>query len=72
METTKEINDEIPPMKKGQLNVYKPSDIKRWGVERFLEATAVREPFLLEFPEFTDEENRRMDELLAEGDKGAV
>lgn len=72
METTKHIDDEIPPMKKGQLNVYKPSDIKRWGVERFLEATAVHEPFLLEFPEFTEEENRRMDELLAEGDKGAV
>ncbi len=59
-------------MKRGQLNVYKPSDIKRWGVERFLEATAVHEPFLLEFPEFTAEENRRMDELLEEGDKGAV
>lgn len=72
METTKLINDEIPPMKKGQLNIYKPSDIKRWGVERFLEATAVREPFLRQFPEFTDEENRKMDELLAEGDKGAV
>ncbi|QKZ11812.1 hypothetical protein [Spirosoma sp. KUDC1026] len=72
METTKLIDDEIPPMKKGQLNVYKPSDIKRWGVERFLEATAVKEPFLREFPDFTEAENRRMDELLAEGDKGAV
>jgi len=71
METTKE-QEHIPPMKKGQLNIYKPSDIKRWGIERFLDATAVRDPFLLEFPEFTDEENRRMDELLAEGDKGAV
>jgi len=66
METTKTVEDEIPPMKKGQLNVYKPSDIKRWGVERFLETTAVTEPFLLKFPEFTEEENRRMDEILAE------
>lgn len=66
METTKYIEDEIPPMKKGQLNSYKPSDIKRWGVARFLEVTAVHEPFLREFPEFTDEENRRMDEVLAE------
>lgn len=66
METTKVKDDEIPPMKKGQLNIYNPSDIKRWGVERFLEATAVREPFLLEFPEFTEDENRRMDEILAE------
>ena len=72
MEATKQVEEEIPPMKKGQLNVYKPSDIKRWGVERFLEATAVREPFLLQFPEFTEEENRVMDELLAEGDRGAV
>lgn len=72
METTRQNEDEIPPMKRGQLNIYKPSDIKRWGVERFLEATAVREPFLQEFPEFSEEENRRMDELLAEGDIGAV
>lgn len=72
METTKTTEDEIPRMKRGQLNIYKPSDIKRWGVNRFLEVTTVQEPFLLEFPEFTDEENRRMDELLAEGDRGAV
>ncbi len=72
METTKQLEEEIPPMKKGQLNVYKPSDIKRWGIERFLEATTVTEPFLLQFPEFTEEENRVMDELLAEGDRGAV
>lgn len=70
METTKQVEDEIPPMKKGQLNIYKPSDIKRWGVQRFLEETSVKEPFLLEFPEFTDQENKRMDALLAEGDKG--
>lgn len=72
METTQKIEDEIPPMKRGRLNSYKPEDIRRWGVDRFLEATAVREPFLREFPEFTEEENRRMDELLAEGDRGAV
>jgi hypothetical protein len=72
METTKRLKDEIPPMKKGTLNTYKPSDIKRWGVERFLEATAVREPFPFKFPDFTDEENRCMDELLAEGDRGST
>ncbi|MBN8824002.1 MULTISPECIES: hypothetical protein [unclassified Spirosoma] len=69
METTKQIEDEIPSMKKGQLNIYKPSDIKRWGVQRFLEETSVKEPFLLEFPEFTDEENKRMDEVLKEVDR---
>ena len=72
MDTTTKIEDEIPPMKRGRLNSYKPEDIRRWGVERFLEATAVREPFNRVFPEFTEEENRRMDELLEEGDKGAV
>jgi len=72
METTKAIEDEIPLMKRGRINSYKPEDIRRWGVERFLEATAVREPFLLEFPEFTEEENRRMDKILAEGDQSAV
>ena len=72
METTKLSEDEIPPMKRGQLNIYKPSDIMRWGVERFLEKTAVNEPFLLEFPEFTEEENRIMDELLAEDNRGAI
>lgn len=72
METTKHIEDEIPPMKRRRINSYKPEDIRRWGVERFLEATAVREPFNRIFPDFTEEENRRMDELLAEGDKGAV
>jgi hypothetical protein len=65
METTKLIDDEIPPMKKGQLNVYKPSDIKRWGVERFLEVVASKEPFHFNI-EFSEEENRRMDEILAE------
>ncbi|QHV95429.1 hypothetical protein [Spirosoma endbachense] len=72
MKTTKHIEDPIPPMKKGQLNIYKPSDIKRWGAERFFEETAIREPFLLEFPEFTEDENRRMDELLAVSDRGTV
>ena len=64
METTKEKEEEIPPRQKGQLNIYKPIDIKRWGIERFLEATAVQEPFLLEFPEFTEKVNWRIDELL--------
>ena len=72
MDTMTKIEDEIPPMKRGQINTYKPEDIRRWGVERFLEATAVKEPFLFEFPTFTEEENRRMDELLAEGDRGAI
>lgn len=72
MEQTNILTDTIPPMKKGQLNIYKPSDIKRWGTERFLETTAVKDPLLLQFPEFSEEENKRMDDLMAEGDQGAV
>lgn len=58
--------EEIPPMKKGQWNSYRPEDVKRWGVERFLDAIASKEP--LEIPDlgFTEEENRRMDEILRE------
>lgn len=52
-------------MKKGRLNVYKPSDIKRWGVERFLDAVAPKEPIRFSIT-FSAEENQRMDEILAE------
>ncbi|CAN5316105.1 hypothetical protein BH09BAC4_BH09BAC4_02270 [soil metagenome] len=66
METKKEQElEHIPTIKERGSNIYKPEDIKRWGVERFLNAVSPKEPFLLEFPEFTEEENRRMDEILA-------
>ncbi len=64
--TSKKELEPIPTIKERGSNIYRPSDIKRCGVERFLEATAVRDPLLLEFPEFTDEESRRMDEVLEE------
>ncbi|MDO7874054.1 hypothetical protein Q5H93_04865 [Hymenobacter sp. ASUV-10] len=56
--------DEIPPMRPGRLNLYSPDDIKRWGVERFLDTVCRKEP--LEIPDlgFTEEENRAMDEIL--------
>ncbi|GAB4001240.1 hypothetical protein GCM10028807_57020 [Spirosoma daeguense] len=69
METTKKLDDEIPPLRRGRS--YKPEDIKRWGVERFFDAVIPKTPFTRQFPDFTEEENRRMDELLAEGDRGA-
>lgn len=56
----------IPPMRRGQLNVYKPSDIKRWGVNRFLDEVTPKEPTQPNF-NFTEEEQRRMEELLANG-----
>lgn len=57
----------IPPMRRGQLNVYKPSDIKRWGIERFFAEVAPKEPIQPNF-NFTPEEQQRMDQLLAEED----
>ncbi|QJD77977.1 hypothetical protein [Spirosoma rhododendri] len=72
MDTTKQTKDIIPAMKRGQINSYRPEDIRRWGVERFLQTTTVNEPFFGVFPDFTEAENEVMDALLAEGDKGGV
>lgn len=66
METTKQLEEEhIPTIKEQGSNVYKPEDIKRWGVNRFLDAVAPKEPFYFGI-EFSEEENKRMDEVLAE------
>ena len=68
METAKtkeEQLEHIPTIKERGSNVYKPSDIKRWGVERFLDAVSPKEPFIFGI-KFSEEENRRMDEILAE------
>ena len=67
METTekKEELERIPTIKERGSNVYKPEDIKRWGVERFLDAVAPKEPFRFGI-QFSEEENRRMDEILEE------
>ncbi|WP_460996131.1 hypothetical protein [Spirosoma harenae] len=51
METTKQINDEIPPLRRGRS--YKPEDIKRWGVEHFFDAVTPKNPFTRQFPDFT-------------------
>ena len=55
----------IPPMQKGKLNIYKPSDIKRWGTKQFLEKVSPKEPIQPTF-NFSQEEQERMDQLLAE------
>ncbi|GAB3707248.1 hypothetical protein GCM10027592_41220 [Spirosoma flavus] len=66
METTKaEELEHIPTIKERGSNVYKPSDIKRWGVERFLDAVSPKEPLRFGI-KFSDEENQRMDEILEE------
>lgn len=48
-------------------NSYKPEDIRRWGVQRFMREIAPEEP--LEIPDlgFSADENKRMDEILKQG-----
>jgi hypothetical protein len=55
----------IPPMRRG-VNSYRPEDIRRWGVERFMNEVAPKEPFPIPDLDFTEEENHRMDQLLEE------
>ncbi len=64
METKKSL-EPIPPMRRGG-NSYKPEDIRRWGVQRFMDEVAPKLPFKMPDLEFSEEENRRMDELLQE------
>ena len=65
METQK-ILEPIPPLKRGQWNIYSPEDIKRWGVQRFLDEVCEKEPIQIPDLGFTDEENQRMDQILKE------
>jgi hypothetical protein len=62
----KNTQDVIPPLKPGQWNSYSPADIKRWGVERFLDEVCAKEPIAIPNLGFTEEENRRMDQILEE------
>jgi len=57
----------IPPQMPGQLNFYRPSDIKRYGTEQFLAQVAPKEPIQTNFT-FTPEEQQRMDALLSENE----
>lgn len=54
----------IPPLKPGQWNSYSPADIKRWGVQRFLDEVCTKDPIPIPDLGFTEEENQRMDEVL--------
>lgn len=65
MKTTKK-QESIPPIRRGN-NSYKPEDIRRWGVKRFLEEVTPKEPLSIPDLGFTEEENHRMNELLKEG-----
>ncbi|MCU0341785.1 MAG: hypothetical protein MUE30_18070 [Spirosomaceae bacterium] len=56
----------IPPLKKHQLNIYNPSDIKRWGVTHFLNEVCSTDPIKIPDFRFTDNENKLMDETLSQ------
>ena len=56
----------IPLLQKGKMNSYRPEDIKRWGVERFMDAVCAKEDIVIPSLGFTVEENERMEEILKE------
>lgn len=53
-------------MKPHKWNSYRPEDVNRWGTERFLHEVAPKDPIPIPDLGFTEEENKRMDELLRE------
>ena len=66
MKPTETLSDSIPPMRPGRMNIYSPADIKRWGVQRFLDTVCLEEPLQIPDLGFTAEENALMDEILRE------
>jgi len=47
----------IPRMKPGRPKSYSPADIKRWGVERFLDEVCEKAPIAIPDLGFTEKEN---------------
>lgn len=66
MKPTETLSDSIPLMRPGRMNIYSPADIKRWGVQRFLDTVCLKEPLQIPDLGFTAEENALMDEILRE------
>ena len=56
----------IPLLQKGKMNSYRPEDIKRWGVEHFMDIVCAKEDIVIPVLGFTVEENGRMEEILKE------
>lgn len=71
METKKPL-EPIPPLKRGHWNSYSPADIKRWGVQRFLNEVCEKEPIQIPDLGFTEEENQRMDQILKQEREAAA
>lgn len=59
-------SETIPPLRWGQLTYYSPADIKRWGVQHFLDTVAPTQELPIPDLGFTAEEDAWMDELLRE------
>lgn len=66
------VSKTIPPLRWGQLTCYSPADIKRWGVQHFLDVVAPQTPLSIPDLGFTAEENAHMDELLREERAAAI
>ena len=45
---------------------YRAEDIKRWGIQRFLDTVCAKEPIPMPDFRFTEAENKLMDEILLE------
>ncbi len=54
----------IPLLQKGKTNSYRPEDIKRWGIEHFMDTVCAKEDIVITSLGFTVEENERMEEIL--------
>ena len=54
----------IPVLQKGKMNSYRPEDIKRWGIEHFMDVVCAKEDIVIPSLGFTVEENERMEEIL--------
>jgi hypothetical protein len=67
--TKRKTLDIIPILQKGKTNSYRPEDIKRWGVNHFMDVVCAKEDILIPNLGFTDEENKRMDAILLEETK---
>ena len=61
---TPQIPEALPLLQPGRASTFRPEDIKRWGVERFMAEVAPQTPFAIPDLGFTPEEQQRMDQVL--------
>ncbi len=61
-----EQDEKIPLLKPHTWNSYRPEDVKRWGIKRFLSEVSPQYPIPVPDLGFTVEEDQRMDEILKE------